>query len=177
MSKNTTPEAFDENMVSDDGSAATLDAQQILENESDILHGLLALGKERDNEENYRTVEIRRRGNLLLAFRVRPITEEENNVCWKKATRYAPTKPGKPKVEIETNMVKYRSYLIYTATVDDDRKKVWDNAEAMKQLNVLQGVDLIDKVLLAGEKLRIIDIIDAISGFNDSEETDELAKN
>lgn len=176
MSKNTTPEAFDENISAAEENAAALDSKQILMNENEILNGLLALGSERDNEENYKPVEIRRGGKLLLAFRIRPVTEEENNICWRRATKYAPSKPNQPKVALETNSVKYRSHLIYTATVDEDRKKIWDNKEAQSQLNVIQAVDLIDKVLLAGEKSRIVELIDEISGFG-SEEADESAKN
>lgn len=175
MTKNTTPEAFNENIAAEN-SAAALDDRQILMSESDILQGLLALGNERDDEANYKPVEIRRNGRLLLAFRIRPITEEENQICWRRATKYAGSKPGHPKVAIETDTTKYRSHLIYTATVDEDRKKVWDNKEAWKQLNVIQASDLIDRVLLAGEKSRIIDIIDEISGFG-GEEAEELAKN
>lgn len=174
MARNTTPEAFDDNIATEE-SAAALDKQQILMSENDILQGLIALGNERDNEENYKPIEIRRNGKLLLAFKVRPLTEEENNICWRSATKYAPSKPGQPKVAIETNATKYRSHLIYTATIDDDRKKIWDNKEAQKQLNVLQATDLIDRVLLAGEKSRIVEIIDEISGFG--EDIEELAKN
>lgn len=175
MAKNTTPEAFDENIAVAENSAAALDKQQILMSESDILQGLLALGNERNDEANYRSIEIKRNGKLLLAFRIRPITEEENQICWRKATKYAGNKPGQPKVAIETDTTKYRSHLIYTATVDEDREKIWNNKEAWKQLNVIQASDLIDRVLLAGEKSRIIDIIDEISGFG--EDMEELAKN
>ena len=72
-------------------------------------------------------------------------------------------------------MAKFRSWLIYTATVDEDRAKLWDSKQAQQAFNVLQGVDLIDCVLLSGEKDRIIDRINEISGY--SEEVDETAKN
>lgn len=174
MAKNTTPEAFDDTIATEDG-AANLDKEQLLMSENDILKGLLELGNERNDEANYKPIEIRRNGRLVLAFRIRPLTEDENQICLRRATKYAANKPGQPKVAIETNASKYRSHMIYTATVDEDRKKIWDNKEAQKQLNVLQATDLIDCVLLAGEKSRIIDIIDSISGWN--EEVDELAKN
>lgn len=175
MVKNTTPEAFDENYAAENG-AKTLDKQQILMSESDILQGLLTLGNERDDEKYYKPIEIRRGGKLVLAFRVRPITEEENQICWRRATKYAGNKPGQPKVAIETDTTKYRSHLIYTATVDEDRQKIWNNKEAWNRLNVIQATDLIDRVLLAGEKSRIIDVIDEISGFG-GDDTEELAKN
>ena len=49
------------------------------------------------------------------------------------------------------------------------------NKQAQQAFNVLQGVDLIDCVLLSGEKDRIIDRINEISGYSD--EADETAKN
>lgn len=177
MAKNTTPEMYDENTETESENGMTaLDNKQILMSENDILQGLLALGSERDNEANYRNVEIRRGGKLMLAFRIRPLSEEENQTCWRRATKYSGNKPGQPKVAIQTDNTKYRSLLVYTATVDEDREKIWNNKEAQRQLNVVQPSDLIDKVLFAGEKSRIIDLIDEISGFGD-DEADETAKN
>ena len=72
-------------------------------------------------------------------------------------------------------MAKMRSWLIYTATVDEDRAKTWDNKQAQEALNILQGVDMVDAVLLSGEKDRIIDRINEISGYDDDQ--DETAKN
>lgn len=65
--------------------------------------------------------------------------------------------------------------MIYTATIDEDRAKTWDNKKAQEAFNVLQGVDVIDAVLLSGEKDRIIEVINEISGYDDS--LDEIAKN
>ena len=59
--------------------------------------------------------------------------------------------------------------------MDEDRKKLWDNKKAQEALNVLQGVEMIDAVLLSGEKDRIIDVINEISGYGDDME--ETAKN
>ena len=173
MNKNTTPEAFDENYGMPEEKPTQ---EQVLMNENDILAGILESGKEADNAENYRKVQIKRRGKLMFEFRIRPISEEENQGCWKQATRYAPTKPGRPKVAIETNPARYRSYVIYTATVDEDRRKTWDNKTAKDAFNILDSIEMIDKVLLAGEKARIIDLISEISGFDD-ESIEELAGN
>ena len=173
MSKNTVLEMYDDNVASEN---APMTQDEILMNEKNILSGMLEAGKATDNGENYRKIQIKRQGKLLFEFRIRPITEDENQTCWRRATKYAQTKPGQPKVAIETNNAKYRSYVIYTATVDEDRAKVWDNKAAKDAFNILDSVEMIDKVLLAGEKSRILDIIDEISGF-DEEATEELAKN
>jgi len=170
--KNTTPEAFDAPV---DVQDAPMDKEEILMKESDILAGILSLGREKDEEAAYRKIQIRRGGVLKLEFRVRPITEEENQTCWRQATRYAPYKIGQPKVAVETNSARYRSYVLYTATVDADRAKVWDNRQAKDAFNILDSIEMIDRILLAGEKSHILDIIDEISGFG--EEAEELAKN
>ncbi len=82
---------------------------------------------------------------------------------------------GGVKVAEDTGVTRFRSLLIYRATVEEDRKKLWNNKEAWRSMNVVNGPDLIDKVLKAGEKKAIIDKIDEISGYND--ETDEIIKN
>lgn len=149
--------------------------EEILMNESDLLRGLIEAGTEKDNENSYKKIQIKRNGVLKFEFRIRPLSEEESLACHDHATKFAPRKKGQPKREIETNVAKFRSWLIYTATVDEDRAKTWDNKVAQEALNVLQGADMIDAVLLSGEKDRVIDVINEISGY--SENIEETAKN
>lgn len=162
MPRNTTPEIVDEELIEKESTQ-----EEILMNESDILKGLLEAGKFKDDESNYCPIQIRRSGKLLFSFRIRPLSEDEIQTCYKNATRYSkPKQYGAPKKAIETDRTKLRANLIYTATVDEDREKVWNNKRALDAFNVLSGVDLIDMVLLAGEKDLICDNIDEISGFN-----------
>ncbi|MCX4294317.1 MAG: hypothetical protein OSJ56_09715 [Prevotella sp.] len=169
--KNTMPELYDDNLV---GVEAPMQ-EEVLMNENDILRGLIEASKEKDDESTYKKIQIKRGGVLKFEFRIRPVSEEESLACHDHATRFAPRKKGQPKREIETNSAKFRSWLIYTATVDEDRAKTWDNRQAQEALNILQGVDMIDAVLLSGEKDRIIDVINEISGYGD--DMDETAKN
>lgn len=171
MEKNTMPELYDENPA----GVESTKQEEVLMNEGELLRGLIEAGNEKDSESTYRKIQIRRGGALKFAFRIRPVSEEESLACHEHATRFAPRKRGQPKQEIETNVAKFRSWLIYTATVDEDRAKTWDNKKAQEALNVLQGVDLIDAVLLPGEKDRIIDAINEISGYGD--DLEETAKN
>lgn len=171
MSKNTMPETYDEIP----GVAEPVPQEEILMNEAALLRGLIEAGTEKDSAHSYERIQIRRGGALKFEFRIRPVSEEESLACHDHATKFAPRKRGQPKQEIETNAAKFRSWLIYTATVDEDRAKTWDNRQAQQALNVLQGVDMIDAVLLSGEKDRIIDRINEISGYSD--EVDETAKN
>lgn len=169
--QNTTPELFDEGSE----EAKERAQEELLMNESEILRGLIAAGTEKDNAESYQKIQIKRNGVLKFEFRIRPLSEGEVNICLDNATKFAPRKRGQPKRKIETDPAMFRSWLIYTATIDEDRAKTWDNRAAQDALNVLQGVDMIDAVLLSGEKDRIIDKINEISGYDD--ELEETAKN
>ena len=170
MSKSTIPE------VSDDRTEEqTLTKEELPMSENEILRGLLNLGRTKDDAKNYRQIKIKRQGRLELAFRIRPLSQDETQACLRQATKYAPSKPGQPKTALDIDLAKYHSYLIYTATVDEDRTKVWDNKQAREALGVLQGVDVIDMVLLVGEKARVIRMIDQISGYE--REVEALAKN
>ena len=60
---------------------------------------------------------------------------------------------------------RYRAQLIYEATVEEDRDKIWDNRDAWKNLNVLNGIDLVEVVLKSGEKDEILSKLDEISGY------------
>ncbi len=170
--KNTMPEQYD---AAEAGVETPATQEEILMDENALLRGLIEAGNEKDNESTYRQIQIKRGGVLKFVFRIRPVSEEESIACHDHATKFAPRKRGQPKREIETNTAKFRSWLIYTATVDEDRKKLWDNKKAQEALDVLQGVDMIDAVLLSGEKDRVIDVINEISGYDDDME--ETAKN
>ncbi|MCL2215393.1 MAG: hypothetical protein FWB91_00100 [Defluviitaleaceae bacterium] len=168
MAKNTSVENYDHTHENE-----PMTQEEVLMNEDEILAGLLEMTKS-DDESTYRMVEIARNGKKLLQFRVRPLSEEESQQCHRNATKYARSKPGQPKIPIETDGARYRSYMIYAATVDEDKAKVWDNPKIKQARNVLDSIDLIDLVLLAGEKARVLMLIDEISGF--AEESIEMGK-
>ena len=76
-----------------------------------------------------------------------------------------------------TDTTGYHSELIYTATVDEDKKKLWDNKAFWKAVNALTGKDMVDKLIpYAGKKQAIVDRIEAISGYDD-EDYDTVVKN
>lgn len=143
--------------------------------ENDILKGLLTAANFKTEEDNIHLVDIARNGVVLFSFHVRPLTEEEYQQCKEKNTKYVRNKQLGIKFPENTDSVRYRSALIYQATIDEDKAKVWDNKEAWRRLNILNGIDLVDKTLLAGEKDAVLEVIDKISGY--SATTEEIAKN
>ena len=81
-------------------------------------------------------------------------------------------------IEIETNFIKFRSYKIMAATVDKGQGVLWSNKKLKEKLNVIDDIDVIDTVLMGGEKDQISDIIDEISGYGSNEVSlEETAKN
>lgn len=78
------------------------------------------------------------------------------------------------KVADDVDASAYRSSVIYEATVEEDRKKIWDNKAAWDKLDVLSGYQLIEKVLKGGEKDAVYEKVEEISGYGTVE---EVAKN
>jgi len=143
--------------------------------ENDILGGLLAAANFTRDEDEIVPIEIVRNKQLLLKFRIRPLSEDEYVQCKNRYTKYVRNKQIGIKIPEDTDTTMYRNALIYQATVEEDREKVWDNKAAWKQLDVLSGAELIGRVLKAGEKDAICDKIDQISGYTAMAE--EVAKN
>lgn len=150
-------------------------------NEDEMINGLLTAANYKNDEDLQRKIQIKRHGKLLFEFWIRPLTEEEIQDCRKKVTKKIIDPRGKMygKVDGETNVVKLRSYKILTATVDKGNGIIWDNKKLKDKLNLIQAIDVIDTVLMGGEKDSICDIIDEISGFGAYEEItpEEAAKN
>ena len=108
------------------------------------------------------------------------LSEDEYDRCKKKWTKYVRNKQFGMKLPEETNSVKYRDALIYTATIKEDQDKLWDNKriwEALrdKGLQILSGLDVIEYCLKAGEKDKVLECIDSLSGYENNLE--EVAKN
>ena len=152
--------------------------EQVRANEEDFIQGLIDAA-DFSTEETQR-IEIIREGKLYFAFRIRPLSSEEYDKCRKKHTKYVRNKQLGMRLPDETDRVKYQSAIIYTATVEEDRNKLWDNKkvwEALrnKNMQVMNGLDVIEFTLKAGEKDKVIEAIDQLSGYEANIE--EVAKN
>lgn len=154
------------------------DANQMRVNEEDFLQGLIdAAGYAAEERQR---IEIARKGRVLFAFSIRPLSESEYNDCKKKHTRYVRNRSLGVKMPEDTDNVKYRADLIYRATIDEDKEKLWDNKKIWKALRdkdmqIVSPLDVIEYSLKAGEKDEVIDCIDKLSGYSDNLE--EVTKN
>jgi hypothetical protein len=142
------------------------DAQrdELLMNEDSILEGMMAAV---EYIQETKTVEIKRAGKLLFTFDIHGISEETLYKCRKQSRILGENPAGKrfPKVEIDVNLAKMRDLKIYEATTEDSRKKTWDNPAIQKKVCTLNGWEVIESVLMAGEKDAVCDLIDEMSGF------------
>ena len=153
---------------------------QLRMHEEDFIQGLLAAAD--FSEEETQRIEIIRGGRLFFAFRIRPLSSEEYDKCRERHTKYVRNKQFGIKTPEKTDRVRYQSAIIYAATVDEDKEKLWDNRSVWNALNakkdrIMNGLDVIECTLKAGEKSRIIDAIDKISGYDDDDNLEEVAKN
>lgn len=146
--------------------------------EDDFIQGLIDAASYTSDEVQH--IEIARGGRVYFAFDIRPLSEEEYDRCKKKYTKYVRNKQLGMKLPEETNSVKYRDLLIYTATTEEYKTKLWDNKtiwEALraKGLQIMNGLDVIEYSLKAGEKDKVLEYIDALSGYDNNME--EVIKN
>lgn len=147
-------------------------------NEEDFIQGLIdAAGY---SAEETQRIEISRGGRLYFAFSIRPLGSEEYEKCKKKYTKYVRNKQLGMKLPEDTDRVKYQSALIYQATIEEDRRALWDNRKVWDNLNdrgfqIMNGLDVIEYTLKAGEKDKVLECIDKLSGFE--ADLEEVAKN
>ena len=146
--------------------------------EGNLLGGLLAAANYQ-TDETY-TIDVIRKGVKFFSFRIRPLSEDEFQKLLKRYTKYGKNRRLGGKVQEDFDRSGYRSDVIFTATVPEDRQTVWgDNNGLWRALDVLSGPQAIAKVLKAGEMERIYERIEEISGYTDedAEAEVETAKN
>ena len=136
-------------------------------NEADLLKLLTS----EEHVEETKTIEVKR-GSLSFKFRVRALTEREMEYCRDKNTKYSKNRRlGGFKMPEKTDVVGYHTLAIYTATVAEDREKLWDNKTLWAAANAVTGTDMVDKLIpLAGKKQAIFEQIERLSGFDDDDE-------
>lgn len=131
---------------------------------TDIYSALIDAKKEIEENTTQTITVCKANGDPLFAFDIRPLTETEYDECRVKATNKG-----------ELDQTRQRSELIYMATVDED-KKIWKNPEFMAEINTAYYSDVINEVLRSGDKVRIVNEIDRLSGFDLNSKTVQIAE-
>ena len=177
MNRNLIPD--DVELTTEDTGTGIPEKEELLMREDELLQGLFAAESEKDSVDAIKkTLHINRRGKTYFKFDVRPLDERELLACRRRSTKYYDNPAGKrlPRLEGETDYALLRSLKIYTATTEEYKKLLWDNPAVLEKYNLINGYDVIDLVFFAGEKDAIIDQIDELSGFGDTN-LDTYAKN
>lgn len=149
--------------------------EELLFNEDDILKALTDPQQHEDKTDTI-TVDF---GKATFQFRIRPLSEEEWDKCRERNTKYSKNRRlGGMRLPESTNTTAYHSDLIYTATVDADKEKLWNNKRLWAAVNALTGRDMVDKLIpYAGKKQAIVERIERLSGYDDDDDYEETVKN
>ena len=150
--------------------------EELMFNEDEILS---ALTDQSHHEDLTKTIEVSLGNKAKFSFRIRPLSEKEWDKCRERNTKYQKNRRlGGMRLPESTDTTGYHSDLIYTATVAEDRAKLWDNKKLWAAVNALTGTDMVDKLIpYAGKKQQIIEQIEQISGYNDEDDYNETVKN
>ena len=161
-----TTEQVKENITGLDNAKNRKDA------EYDLTKALLEASEYKEAEDNISIVDVKRAGKLLFTVRLHPLSDSDLKLARKKATSYMPNPQGKklPQIEKDFDNAKFKSWLIYLATIEEDQEKIWGNRAIMQKFGLMQPAESIDHLLTAGEKSKMTDEIVTISGFDDEEE-------
>lgn len=160
-----------------------LPEQEVIEQtEEQLIEGLLFAAEAKYSDDEQKEILIKRNGKVAFKFKIRPLSEDELMRIRKSSTPTYPN-PANKKLKIEGDLRygEFRSKKIVAATVEEaNGGKIWENPKLKSALNakgydVIEAWEIIDKVLLAGEKDAVSDKIDEISGYD--VDLTEYAKN
>ncbi|GAW27992.1 hypothetical protein [Carboxydocella sp. ULO1] len=156
-----------------------VERDELLEVEDVMLRDIGGVLEAMETVTKYEIFEVVRDGKKLFSFRVRGLSDEELERCRDQATKVVKDRRlGSLAVPRDFNAAKFNSLMIYTATHDEDRKKLWDNKELWAKAGIATGWQLIEKVLRRGEKEAVMELIEKLSGYDeDGEATEETLKN
>lgn len=107
-----------------------------------------------------------------IPWKIRAITESENEQLRKAATQYVKGPGGRRVAEIQPEV--YMAKVVVSSVVFPDLK----NAELQKSYGVLGAEDLLKRMLLSGEYARLVQAVQEVNGFDkDINELVEEVKN
>lgn len=169
------------NIIEDEKMVAGIDtSSNPVKAEEDFVSGLLEAAGFINEEDKEREIEIKNKdGKVLFTFTVRPVSTEEFYAARKKGVKLIPNPVNKklPKIEDENafSTSTFHAWLIYTATIDADKERVWNNAQLKAKSGAILPVDNVKAVFKRmGDMNKIVDIIMEISGIGADEEEESI---
>ena len=139
--------------------------------EYDLVKSLLEAADYRNNENVITPVDIKRAGKFLFTVNIHPVGDQEVKAARKRATVMMPNPNNKklPPIEKDFKSGLFNSLIIYAATTDEDKVKIWGNKAIMDTYSLVEPHESIDVLLTAGEKAWLSDLVVDISGMNEDE--------
>ena len=147
---------------------AELEEQQT---ELNIVDALLEAGAWRkDNIQ--REFVIPRNGHTSFTFKCIPISEDIFRKCRRRAT----IDRGKPTEELDD--ARFTSNILFEATIEEDKKRIWKNKAVWAKINAVTGSDVVLYTLKPAERQRIAETILKFSGYDNNDDSlEDLIKN
>ena len=140
--------------------------------EIDLVERLFMAAAYKEAADAIQPIDIVRNGTYLFTLHLHPIGDDDVAKANKEAAIMVKNPNGKhlPKIQADSDKSKYKSWLIYLATTEEDQKQIWGNPALMQRVNAFQPWETIDKLLTLGDKAKLLETITEISGLNDEED-------
>ena len=144
--------------------------------EYDLVKALFEAADYKTDSECIVEIDITRNGKYLFTLHIHPIGDDDVAKANKEAAIKVKNPNGRhlPKIQADSDRSKYKSWLIYLATTEEDQKLIWGNREFMAHFGLMQPWESIDKLLTLGDKTKLLDKITEISGLDDDDDEDEM---
>lgn len=140
--------------------------------ELDLIERLFSAAGYKEDPANIVEIDITRNGKFLFTLHIHPLGDDDVAKANKEAAIMVRNPGGKhlPKIQADSDKSKYKSWMIYLATTEEDQKQIWGNPALMSKLGVYQPWEVIDKLLILGDKAKLLEKITEISGLDDEED-------
>lgn len=129
--------------------------------EGNIVDALLEAAAFRTGNNARRLISIKRDGRILFKFTIEAIDED----TWRKCRRQNLINKGKRSEEL--NSARFLAQAIYEATIEEDKKRLWQNQAVWNKLDVASGIDVVNIILTPGEKTKIAEVLEELGGYDD----------
>lgn len=137
--------------------------------DNDITEALLSAANYYKGEDKLQPICIKRGGKEFFTFTIAPLDEDTIERCRRENTE----KRGLRKGELDGN--RFVAQLIYEATIEEDKKRLWRNKEVWQKLNIASGADCVQKVLSPAERSALENKLLDMIGYD--EDLTEMLKN
>ena len=129
----------------------------------DIADALIAsVGLRPDANEKLVQISIPRGDKMSIDFEVGSLNTDQLQKCYRQNTKNRGLRTE------EIQWARLNAQILFEATVDNDKEKLWKNKKLWKTWNLTNGVDCVRKLLTDAEIEAVVKEITDLSGRNES---------